>query len=46
MEPPGPFSPPPTPSPRGGSRVLPMQFATIGIVAATGIALIVYFFVR
>ncbi len=46
MEPLAPFSPPPTPSPRGGSRILPAQFATIGIVAATAVALLVYFFLR
>jgi hypothetical protein len=48
MEPAEPFSPPPTPSRRGagGTRVVPVQIAVVGVVVATAIALIVYFALR
>jgi hypothetical protein len=48
MEPPEPFSPPPTPSRRrvGGTRILPVQIAVFGVVVVTAIALIVYFALR
>ncbi len=42
----GPFSPPPTPTGRVASRIQPVQAATLAIVAATAIALLVYFLVR
>src|SRR5256885_17009913 len=46
-EDPGPFSPPQAPTGRGGgARILWAEIATIGIVAATAIALLLYFLLR
>ena len=46
MEPTRPFSPPQAPTGRAGARILWAELATIGIVAATTIALLLYFFLR
>ena len=46
MEPTVPFSPPQAPSGRTGARIMWAEVAAVAIVAATGIALLVYFLAR
>ncbi|MFN2467133.1 MAG: hypothetical protein ABR521_03235 [Gaiellaceae bacterium] len=42
-----PFAPPPSPSRRGvGSRIVPAQLATYGVVIGTAVALILYLALR